>query len=206
MGIFEGEKRMRTTRLTAAALLALAASGAAVVRGPKASASAALGYKLLATNKTGTMQKELNEAASAGFRFEGVMGGETAFGGREIVSILGRAENGASYEYKLLATNKTSTMEKEMSGAADSGYEFRGETVAQTMFGGREVVVIMERPRGEPDARFAYRLLATNKTSTMQKELTEAAESGFAFRAVSLGSTAFGGQELVVITEKPIRH
>jgi hypothetical protein len=97
-------------------------------------------------------------------------------------------------------------MEKEMNEAGDSGYEFRGETVAQTMFGGREVVVIMERPKGESDARFAYRLLATNKTSTMQKELTEAAESGFAFRAVSLGSTAFGGQELVVITEKPVRH
>jgi hypothetical protein len=96
-------------------------------------------------------------------------------------------------------------MQKEMSEAAGSGYEYRGQTVAQTMFGGKEVVVIMERLKGESDARFAYKLLATNKTSTMQKELTEAAEAGFAFKAVSVGSTAFGGNEVVVITEKALR-
>ena len=38
-------------------------------------------YKLLATSKTGTMQKELSEAGSAGFEFVGVTVGETAFGG-----------------------------------------------------------------------------------------------------------------------------
>ncbi len=38
-------------------------------------------YVLLATGKTSTMQKEMAEAADAGFRFAAVMGGETAFGG-----------------------------------------------------------------------------------------------------------------------------
>src|SRR5688572_32488517 len=47
-------------------------------------------YKLLATNKTSTMQKEMNEAADAGFRFAGVMGGETSFGGSEAVVIMTR--------------------------------------------------------------------------------------------------------------------
>src|SRR5258705_5199699 len=45
-------------------------------------------FRLLATNKTSTMQKEMNEAASAGFHFEGTMGGETSFGGSEVVVIL----------------------------------------------------------------------------------------------------------------------
>jgi hypothetical protein len=52
----------------------------------------------------------------------------------------------------------------------------------------------------------AYKLLATNKTSTMQKELSEVAEVGYAFRAVSVGSTAFGGQEVVVITQRELRR
>ena len=36
---------------------------------------------LLATNRTGTMQDELNEAGARGYRFAGTQAGETAFGG-----------------------------------------------------------------------------------------------------------------------------
>ena len=35
-------------------------------------------YLLLATNRTGTMQDELNEAGARGYRFAGTQGGETA--------------------------------------------------------------------------------------------------------------------------------
>src|SRR5450756_165335 len=45
-------------------------------------------YRVLATSRTSTMEKELNEAADAGFRFDAVMGGETAFGGGEVVACL----------------------------------------------------------------------------------------------------------------------
>lgn len=41
-------------------------------------ASAQPTYRLLATNKTSTMQKEMQEAGDAGFHFVAVMGGETA--------------------------------------------------------------------------------------------------------------------------------
>ena len=47
-------------------------------------------YKLLATNKTSTMQKELQEAGTAGFQFIGVTVGKSAFGGKEVISILRR--------------------------------------------------------------------------------------------------------------------
>jgi len=47
-------------------------------------------YRVLATSKTSTMEKELNEAAEAGFRFRSAMGGETAFGGREAVVVMAR--------------------------------------------------------------------------------------------------------------------
>ena len=48
---------------------------------------------------------------------------------------------------------------------------------AKTSFGGNEVIVVMSRATGAK-ARFAYRLLATSRTSTMQKELQAAADAG----------------------------
>ena len=49
------------------------------------------------------------------------------------------------YEYKVLATSKTSTMQKELSEAGAQGYEYVGVTVGQTAMGGSEVVVILRR-------------------------------------------------------------
>ena len=49
------------------------------------------------------------------------------------------------YEYKLLATKKTSTMQKEMRAAAAQGFVLVGLTVSKTRFGGSEVVTIMRR-------------------------------------------------------------
>ena len=46
-----------------------------------AAAEAKLDYRVLATSKTSTMEKELNAAAAEGYIFAGVMGGESAFGG-----------------------------------------------------------------------------------------------------------------------------
>ena len=49
------------------------------------------------------------------------------------------------YEYRLLATKKTSTMQKELEEAGATGYEFVGVTVANTALGGAEVVSILRR-------------------------------------------------------------
>lgn len=164
-------------------------------------------YRLLATNKTSTMQKEMNRSAEEGLRFEGVMGGETSFGGKEVVVVMSRdraAGQNAGFEYKLLATSKTSTMQKEIQQAGDAGFEYKGQTVFESMFGGKEVVVILERDRSAPIQRHLYRLLATKKTSTMQKELSEAGDAGFRFVGVTVGETAFGGNEVVSILRRPV--
>src|SRR4051812_22751659 len=58
-------------------------------------------YRVLATNKTSTMEKELNEAAEAGFRFQAAMGGETTIGGSEVVAVVTRTGvEKARYAYK----------------------------------------------------------------------------------------------------------
>ena len=54
-------------------------------------ATGAFDFVLLATNRTSTMEKEMNEAAVDGYRFNGVMGGETSFGGSEVVVIMSKA-------------------------------------------------------------------------------------------------------------------
>ena len=165
-------------------------------------------YRLLATNKTSTMQKEMNQASDAGFRFGGVMGGETAFGGSEVVVVMHRDpanEQRERFQYRLLATNKTSTMQKEMQQAGDDGYEYKGQTVFSSTFGGREVVVILERDREAEKLAWEYKLLATSKTATMQKELIEAGEAGFSFVGVTVAETSFGGKEVVSILRRPRR-
>jgi hypothetical protein len=47
-------------------------------------------HKVLATSKTSTMETELNDAADAGYRFEQVMSGELAVGGKEVVVVMTR--------------------------------------------------------------------------------------------------------------------
>ena len=44
-------------------------------------------YKVLATSKTSTMEKEMNEFGAAGYKFMAVMGGETAIGGGSLARI-----------------------------------------------------------------------------------------------------------------------
>lgn len=95
-------------------------------------------------------------------------------------------------------------MQRELQQAADAGYEYRGQTIFNSLFGGREVVVILERD-GQAEGRltFDYLLVATSKTSTLQKELKEAGAAGYEFVGLTVGQTALGGSELVAILRKP---
>ena len=162
-------------------------------------------YRILATTKTSTMEKEMNEAGEAGYFFSEVMGGESAVGGKEvIVAMIKDLTNVAAgtRKYKLLATSKTSTMQKEMQQLGDEGFEYLGQTVFQSALGGREVVVIMERNPASKDLRSTFLLLATSKTSTMEKELKAAGEQGYALVGLTIGKTAIGGAEVVSILRK----
>jgi hypothetical protein len=166
-------------------------------------AQATVDYRVLATNRTSTMEKEMREAAEAGFRFGGVMGGDTAFGGSEVVVIMHRDGSPGRYDYRLLAANRTGTMQRELQDAGDAGFEYRGQTVFKSTFGGKEVVTILEKPLDAARAtKHEYRLLATSRTSTMQKELSEAGAQGYEFVGMTVGKTAIGGEEVVAILRR----
>lgn len=185
-----------STRMTLASL-ALALMAALPVQ-----AQNAHDYRVLATSKTSTLEQEMNAAAEAGFRFAFVMGGETAVGGSEGVAVMSRAGERGRYSYKLLATTKTSTMQKELQEASDAGFEFRDQTVFKSRFGGEEVVCILERDKDAPARTYEYKLIATTKTSTLEKELREAGAAGYEALGMTVGKTALGGKELVAITRK----
>jgi hypothetical protein len=192
------------TRVPRRACLGLALAVACAAAVPSTARADAAEYRVLATNKTSTMQKEMQDAAAAGFRFGGTMGGTTAGGGNEVVVVMTKAGNASPrYEYRLLATTKTSTMQRELQEAGAAGFEYKGQSVFSSMFGGKEVVVILERDRDATSKdRWEYRLLATSKTSTMQRELSETGAQGFEYVGMTVASTAMGGSELVTITRR----
>lgn len=184
--------------------LLLAAICLALVGAIQITTSAQSRFKVLATNKTSTMEKELNQAADTGYRLEGFNGGETMFGGKETVAILSfNGEAKARYKYKLLATSKTSTMQKELQQYGNDGYEFKGQTVFETTFGGKEVVTVLEKDTTiMENTKYEYKLFATSKTSTMEKELNEQTDASYKFVGITVAATTFGGKEVVVITRK----
>lgn len=160
-------------------------------------------YKILATSKTSTMQKEMQEAGEAGFRFIAVMGGETAIGGKEVVVLMEKKSGEmGTYGYRLLATSRTGTLQKELQESADAGFFAVGQTVFESMFGGKETAAIVEKSSAAAGDRFEYKLVATSKTSTMEKELKELADAGYQAVDLTVGKTALGGSELVVITRR----
>lgn len=146
----------------------------------------------------------MNAAAAEGFVFAGVMGGESATAGSEVITVMKKegSTGGSGRKYKLVATAKTSTMEKELNQAGEEGFAYCGQTVFSSTFGGREVAVILELNPDNKAGRIQYKLAATSKTSTMQKELNQAGEAGFVFQGVVVGKTAFGGNEVISILQK----
>jgi hypothetical protein len=85
-------------------------------------------------------------------------------------------------------------MQKELQEAADGGFHYRGQTVFETLLGGDEVVVILERDKDAEQLGFEYKLFATSKTGTLQRELLEAGGAGFEVVGMTVSTTALGGK------------
>ncbi len=100
-------------------------------------------YLILATNRTGTMEDELNEAGARGYRVAGAQGGETAFGGNEAVVIMTLDPKGRRFRYILLAISRTGTMQEELNEVPPE-YELVAMTVFRSTFGGSEAAAILE--------------------------------------------------------------
>lgn len=105
---------------------------------------AAQDFRVLATTFTSTMEDELNEAGAEGYRFVGIQGGETEFGGEELVAVLQHDPEGRRFRYRLLATSATSTLDRELNEIDGSEYTLVGMTLYVREFEGAEVISILE--------------------------------------------------------------
>jgi hypothetical protein len=99
-------------------------------------------YKLIATTETVTFQSEIDQAARQGFRAvpRTFITKPHAGSVTEIVVVMERAPGAAKrFEYKLLATTLTSTLEKEWALAERQGYK------GLAMLTRSELMVLLER-------------------------------------------------------------
>ena len=140
-------------------------------------------YLLLATTRTGTMEKELDEAASLGFRVVA----SAPSGGKEVIIFLEKPpQETQQYNYRLLSTTRTGTMQKELAEGAAIGFRFLSRTpiCKGSSFGSDEIVLVMEQTEGTVEPRYEYKLLATNRTSTLQREVSTEVSNGFSIAAI----------------------
>ena len=100
-------------------------------------------HKVLATTRTRTMERELNESAREGFKLlpNTMLAKKGMLTGLEIVVVLELPPTPTySYSYKLLATTRTRTLQKEVTEAQADGFKLVG------MVSRNEHIVIMELP------------------------------------------------------------
>jgi hypothetical protein len=101
-------------------------------------------YRVLGTTKIDTMEKELNEAAAAGYCFlPGTMlARNRAFGIPELVAFLERPpESSRECEYRVLGTSRTGKMQEELVVLEEEGFKLVDITQAS------ELAAVLERQR-----------------------------------------------------------
>ena len=134
-------------------------------------------YLVLSTKRIQTMEKELDEAAAKGFRV--MYGAPTQ--NFDMAILLRRIQDSGQtpYSYKVLATMRNKTMEKELNEAARQGYRLLPRTVIfKQGFFTAELAMLMER---EPNSNksYEYKLVTAGKETKLHKKIDEAVAQGF---------------------------
>ena len=154
---------------------------------------------LLAATRTATMGKELDDAASRKYRVLSAAGG---VGFNEVIVVL--QPSGGGYQYRLIATERTSTLLNELNAAGRDGYRILPRTVTTkrnpSPFNANdyELFVILQK---SPDVAtpVQYQVLATSRTGTLQNELKEAQAQGW-----NLITLLVRG-EVLALMERPVK-
>jgi hypothetical protein len=160
-------------------------------------------FLFIDTRDASTLEKELNSNAQLGWRLHQLPKSTLA---NSVGALLTRVEAGKRYQYKVLATRRVSTIEKELTQAATEGWEFRG-VMSRFDFGdmmmmafthvGGESFMVLEREAGETKRRFEYRLLSAQRKKTTQQELDQAVAEGYIPLAIAGGQDTSGAMVLL---------
>ena len=152
-------------------------------------------YLVLSTKRIQTMEKELDDVASRGFRV--LYAAPTAQYDMALLLTRAQQEEGAEpYRYRILATSRNKTMEKELNEAAREGYRLLPRTIVYKQgFFTAEMVMVMERaPRSNKS--YEYKLVRATKETSLHRKIDEAGAQGF----VPITMVIIG--EHVIVTEK----
>ena len=143
-------------------------------------------YLLLAAQRTGTLQQEINDAAAKGFRLVAASRTDD----NDAIILFEQVQG--KYQYRLIATTRTGTLQQEIGAAAADGYRIVPRAVTTKRSSGgfgamtntSEPLVVMEKgPEG--NARMHYHVLATERTGTLQREIGQAAINGYVLVALT---------------------
>ena len=151
-------------------------------------------YLVLSTKRIQTMEKELDDVASRGFRV--LYAAPTAQLDMALLLTRVQEESAEQYRYRILATSRNKTMEKELNEAAREGYRLLPRTIVyKEGFFTKEMVMVMERaPRSNKS--YEYKLVRATKETSLHRKIDEAGALGFApVTMVIIG-------EHVIVTEK----
>lgn len=170
---------MRKTMFALTLLLALTASAAAQdkARTDSLKLDDDQTYLVLSTKRIQTMEKELDEAAAKGFRV--LYGAPTEQWDMAILLKRVQDSEQGPYGYKVLATSRNKTMQKELNEVAKQGYRLLPRTIIfkQGLFTA-EMVMLMER---EPKSgrSYEYKLVSAGKETKLHRKIDEAVAQGF---------------------------
>lgn len=134
-------------------------------------------YLVLSTKRIQTMEAELDEVATKGFRV--LYGAPTQQ--YDMAILLRRVPEAKSdpYKYKILATSRVKTMEKELNQLGTEGYQLLSRTITFKMgFFTAELLMVMERAPG-PAKKYEYELVEANKETKLHKKMDEQQARGF---------------------------
>lgn len=151
-------------------------------------------YLVLSTKRIQTMEKELDEVARNGFR---ILYGAPAQG-FDMAILLKRVPEAKDepYSYRILATSRNKTMEKELNEFASQGYRLLPRTITfKSGLFTNELLMVLER---EPQAKkkYEYKLISAGKETKLHKKIDEAMGQGF------LPITMVSMSDHIVVLEK----
>ena len=128
------------------------------------------------------------EAAARGFRVVAASPSD----GSEAIVLLEQTKD--KYQYRLLAATRTGTLQREISDAAEAGYRIVPRAVVRK---GDELLVLLEKGAEGP-AKARYLVLATERTGTLQKEISQASIDGY-----TLVALASRGEHVAILERGP---
>ncbi len=129
-------------------------------------------YRIVATARTSAMERDLNEAASEGFRVHG-----SGFGYMTVVMARGRGATPQPIDYRVIAMIRVPTAVMELQAAGVEG--FRIATMSEN---GQEGVFVLHRTPGSTE-RFEYQLPKLTE-ETANKVLGDAEADGYRIRGL----------------------